>query len=231
MENMMQVYLGDQYNDENHILNWLKYWLKGDCKTQYKNYEEWRIKNDLDCLYFAQDANALYADTIISIWQILTMVLNCQGYGIFKKNSNDIKRLISIIEEDSSFLKHKLTKKLNNLACQAEKRYNYMLLPNRKMQIRGFLYADQLPATLYQCLVEGGCFESFFQELSPQEWILREHLECAFIDKHISLNTIIPIADGFIAKRCIKRTTRQELIMAMLDYSITFLSERKKYYA
>lgn len=226
----MQVYLENQYDDNNHILNWLRYWKKGDCKAEYRNIEEWRKHNDLDCLYYANDNNVLFSDTIISMWQILTMVFNCLGYGKFKKNSHDIENIINIIENDLSFLQKKLVEKLNDLSYKAEQRCNYMLLPDRRMQIRGFLYADQLPPTLYQCLDINGRFVVFFDKLTPEEWIKREHLESAFYENNISIDAIKPITRELSPKRCIKGTKKPDRIESVIDYSIAFLSKREKYY-
>ncbi len=58
-ENMMKKYLENKYS-ENHIINYINYWMD--------SYEKPRAENDIDCLYFAGD---LRADTIFSVWTLI----------------------------------------------------------------------------------------------------------------------------------------------------------------
>ena len=88
MRNMMKEYLGNDYSD-NHLKNFCLYWMKGrETKPAWENTEEWkarfnewRQKNDLDCLYFNGD---LRADTLMSAWTPISWVVNClnREYGI-----------------------------------------------------------------------------------------------------------------------------------------------------
>lgn len=69
MENMMKVYLGNDYSGD-YLKNFCLYWLKGmACRPSWENTEEsraaydtWRKENDLDCLYYGGD---LKADTLM----------------------------------------------------------------------------------------------------------------------------------------------------------------------
>ena len=63
MTNMMRQYLGDEYNQDSKVQNYLRYVLKG-LKTkpvplgkelsaeECEAFDAWRRENDLDCLYF-----------------------------------------------------------------------------------------------------------------------------------------------------------------------------------
>lgn len=171
MRNMMKEYLGNDYSD-NHLKNFCLYWMKGrETKPAWENTEEgkarfneWRQKNDLDCLYFNGD---LRADTLMSAWTPISWVVNClnREYGIkfFKYATNgDPDHYLKLLADDrDAYLppKHELMQLLDRFLELAELRCNYILLPDRDMnraryncEIAGIgrvrLY-DEVPPMLY----------------------------------------------------------------------------------
>lgn len=207
-ENMMQKFLNNQYDESNHILNWLKYWQSND-------------KRELDKMYYCGNP---YADTIISMWQIMTSVYNKyndKNEYIKEKSEKNINSLLDYFKSNDI-----LKSDLQTLAGLAELRQNYILLPNRKMQRRGAWYADQLPPTLYQCF-DDGKFSCYFDYDSKnvEKWVKEQHLEICFKDGIISRNNIIPMGENIPVEQCRKGTVDIEKV---IDYSINFLQNRYK---
>ena len=179
MRNMMKVYLGNDYSD-NHLKNFCLYWMKGwETEPEYvkyedsegfgKDFDEWRKKNDLDCLYFGGD---LRADTLMSAWTPISWVVNClnKEYGIkfFKYATNcDPDHYLKLLADDrDAYLppKHELVRLLDRFLELAELRCNYILLPDRDMnraryncEVKGIgrvrLY-DEVPPMLYHLFDE-----------------------------------------------------------------------------
>lgn len=227
MENKMKTYLGEKYNEDNHILNWLWYWDQGkDTSNQYSNQDEWRMANDLDCLYL----DNLKADTIISIFQILKRVIMCiNPKQKIKKDSESIKMIIDSFEQllPTDDL---LVQQLQLLANKAEMRSNFMLLPNSGMQVRGIAYADEMAPTLYQCF-DGGSYSKYFtEEYTVEKWVKQEKLEMLLEDNVFDREHIKPTINGYDPKQSFKNTRKRDLILGVINYSNTFLDERAKYF-
>lgn len=70
INNKMEEYLEEQYSKNNHLLNWINYWIKNNNRN---HSEKWRLENDLDCLYLGD----LRADTIVSMYSIFSRVARC----------------------------------------------------------------------------------------------------------------------------------------------------------
>ena len=173
-KNMMKIYLGAQYTN-NHLRNFCLYWLK----AAEGSGNEWRKKNDLDCLYFNGD---LRADTLMSAWTPIKWVLQClnKEYHIcFYKTP---KYLQLLAEDRDAYLppKHELVKLLDEFLTLAEQRCNYILLPDGKMnreryqltlkETRVKLY-DEVPATLYY-IFERDALGRFFKDEIKQNYTL-----------------------------------------------------------
>ena len=183
MRNMMKAYLGNDYSD-NHLRNFCLYWMKGrETKPKWENteewktrFDEWRKKNDLDCLYFSGD---LRADTLMSAWTPISWVANClnREYGIkfFKYAADgDSDHYLKLLADDrDAYLppKHELVQLLDRFLELAELRCNYILLPDRDMnraryncEIAGIgrvrLY-DEVPPMLYH-LFDENWFGKYF---------------------------------------------------------------------
>lgn len=183
-ENKMPVYLENAYDENDHIKNFLLYWMKPSRP---------RAKNDLDCLYLDGD---LYADTIFSVWTPLKMVLETlhPNRKFFKKDIVEIYKLQNqLLKPDDSIVEI-----FNEFAKYAETKANTMKLPKRKMNNNRYCsFRDQMPPTLYNCF-EGGKFYTYFEEKnSLNKWIKDEHLQFFFTNMdYSSKNNIIPIISG-----------------------------------
>lgn len=167
MRNMMKEYLGNDYSD-NHLKNFCLYWMKGrETKPKWENteewktrFDEWRKKNDLDCLYFGGD---LRADTLMSAWTPISWVANClnREYGIVfcKEPKDDPNRDLRLLAEDrDAYLpaKHELVQLLDRFLELAELRCNYILLPDRDMN-----------TARYNCEVAGKGRVRLYDEVPP----------------------------------------------------------------
>ncbi|MBQ8946472.1 MAG: hypothetical protein IJ058_06595 [Lachnospiraceae bacterium] len=183
MRNMMKEYLGNDYSD-NHLRNFCLYWMKGretkpkweDTEECKERFDEWRRKNDLDCLYFGGN---LRADTLMSAWTPISWVANClnREYGIkFCKyvTDGDPNHYLRLLADDrDAYLppKHELVQLLDRFLELAELRCNYILLPDREMnraryncEVKGMgrvrLY-DEVPPMLYH-LFDENWFGKYF---------------------------------------------------------------------
>ena len=230
MENMMKTYLGEQYTNNNHLRNFCLYWLKA---TEGSG-EEWRKKNDLDCLYFDGD---LRADTLMSPWTPVKWVANClnKEHNItFYKQPKYLKLLA---EDRDAYLppKHKLVKLLDEFLELAEQRCNYILLPDRKMNTERYTMTlsdkrmkmyDEVPATLYYIFEKDALGRFFENEDAVKAWVKREHLEMGFKYGFIyqdNVNSLIPDLHPSEPKYF----TEEAEIEAALSYMIMFLQRRK----
>jgi len=223
MENKMKTYLGIDYNETNHIMNWLNYWTKNPHKKG-NNYDNWRKENDLDCIYFN---GCLYGDTIISMWSIICMAIICiNPKQKIKKTYDDIT---NIKQNFDLLFPHNdlLCEKLNELAKLAELRQNFMILPKRVMQNRGFFYADQMSPTLYQCF-EDGRYSKLFDDITVKEWVACQKLNIAFIDGVIDREHIKPTIEGLPTNKSIKKSKKRDTVLKLINSSIAFLKDREE---
>ncbi len=248
MKNMMKSYLGDDYSS-NHLRNFCLYWLKGmalrpeweDTVEGRAAFDEWRRKNDLDCLYFDGD---LCADTLMSAWTIIKWVaeyLNME-YGIkFSKCEKDLKLLA---EDRDAYLpaKDDLVKLLDRFLELAERRCNYILLSDRCMNndryefrrsAKYIKFFDQVPATLWHVFCKETLGQYFLgdngevDERKVEEWIRREKLQMGFANRVISQENVIPLTSTarlYFGKRLKTRSDLEEA----LRYMICFLEQREK---
>lgn len=224
INNKMEEYLGEQYSKNNHLLNWINYWIKNNNRN---HSEKWRLENDLDCLYLGD----LRADTIVSMYSIFSRVARCiNGNNICINKTNELLSKMSSKNNLNQVLppEDSLVKSLQELAFLAELECNYMLLPNRQMQKRGFYYADEMPPTLYQCFDSGkfACFFNSFDEL--EQWVCEQRLKILFINGEIKKENIIPITKEFPTHKSMKRTKRRDLLHDLIKYDIKLLQERSK---
>ena len=76
-DNMMRIYLGDEYTGDS-LINFCLYWIKGIKNyDSYATSDEWRAENDLDCLYYGGN---LKADTLMSAWTPIKWVADREKY-------------------------------------------------------------------------------------------------------------------------------------------------------
>ena len=247
MENMMKVYLGNDYSDD-YLKNFCLYWLKGmACRPSWENTEEsraaydtWRKENDLDCLYYGGD---LKADTLMSAWTPISWVLNLLNKGkgkVFYKTKADIRLLMENIDK---YLPrdNELVRLLYRFLELAEQPCNYILLPDRKMNTDRYCFRrsakfrmlyDQVPATLWHVFEKETLGMYFLDENGEVDeeavaaWILRERLEIGFKNKVVKQSEVLPLVEGL--EPCdAKRFTTADEIKQALTYMIRFLEMRK----
>lgn len=241
MKNMMKEYLGNEYTD-NHLRNFCLYWMKAA-----KGYgDEWRAKNDLDCLYFDGD---LRADTLMSAWTPIKWVADCvnseNGTKFYKRNgsSNPDYYLRLLADETDKYLpqEHKLVKLLNRFLILAELRCNFILLPDRKMNCARYkieingretgLY-DEVPATLSHIYDRNSLGRYFLgesgdvNEVFVTRWIKREHLEMGFEDGMIDKSHVRSLIPGLVPYEA-KWLNDEDEIYSALEYMIDFLEKRR----
>lgn len=241
MKNMMNAYLGDDYSN-NHLRNFCLYWMKGiSTRRNYPTYDKWRSENDMDCLYLDGD---LRADTLMSAWTPIKWVanfLNMENGKKFTKCEKDIKLLA---EDRDAYLppKDELVKLLDRFLELAEKRCNYIMLPDRKMNNDRYtlkrkgmckkLY-DQVPATLWHVFNKETLGLYFLDENGEvderrvEEWIRREKLQMGFTDGEIKQENVILLTSTAKPGEGKWLGTRNDLEEA-LRYMISFLEQREK---
>lgn len=247
MENMMKVYLGNDYSDD-YLKNFCLYWLNGmACRPSWENTEEsraaydtWRKENDLDCLYYGGD---LKADTLMSAWTPISWVVNLLNKGkgkVFYKTKADIRLLMENIDK---YLPgdNELVRLLYRFLELAELPCNYILLPDRNMNTDRYCFRrsakfrmlyDQVPATLWHVFEKETLGMYFLDENGEVDeeavaaWILRERLEIGFKNKVVKQSEVLPLVEGL--EPCdAKRFTTADEIKQALTYMIRFLEMRK----
>ena len=237
MKNMMKEYLGNEYS-ENHLRNFCLYWMKAAGGSG----DEWRKKNDLDCLYFDGD---LRADTLMSAWTPIKWVADClnryremEFYKVSRISEDPHHDLKLLAEDGDTYLPtgHRIVRLLNRFLELAEQRCNFILLPDRTMNsaryrtyIRGkqtWLY-DEVPATLSHVFDKdslGRCFVGEDGEVdidSVRTWIEREQLEMGFVDGEIDRAHVRPLISGldpYTAKWLIDENEISEALEYMIDF-------------
>ena len=258
MKNMMKEYLGNDYSNDS-LKNFILYWKKGQetCprweagrpREEYdkfcEEFDAWRSKNDLDCLYFGGDLNA---DTLMSAWTPIKWVLDClnkeKGMKFYKPSELNGYNMKYLLDERESYLpsKNELVILLKRFLILAEQRCNYILLPDRcmnkerysgiKIGDSAFYMYDEVPPMLYYLFEKKG-FGMYFlnssgevDEEAVKDWIRREKLDMGFIGE-ISQDHIIPMIPSLEAKEP-RWFTEEDEIKAALNYMIKFLERRMK---
>ena len=242
MKNMMKQYLGNEYS-ENHLRNFCLYWMKATGGSG----DDWRKKNDLDCLYFDGD---LRADTLMSAWTPIKWVADCLNrdseiafYKVSRISEDPHHDLKLLAEEGDTYLPtgHRIVRLLNKFLELAEQRCNFILLPDRKMNsaryrinIKGeqtWLY-DEVPATLAHIFDKdslGRYFKDDEGEVdidAVRTWIEREQLEMGFVDGKIDRAHVRPLIPGLDPYEPRWLTDEKEICEA-LEYMIDFLRLRQ----
>lgn len=241
MKNMMKEYLRDEYT-ENYLKNFCLYWIK----ASQGSGDEWRKNNDLDCLYFDGD---LRADTLMSAWTPLKWVVDClnrkNGFKIYKEakyKKDPLYYIKLLVEEGDEYLppEHELVILLNRFLELAEKRCNYFLLEDRRMNparyrifINGekvYLF-DEVPAMLNHIFNKDSLGRFFLDkdgkvdESFVVSWIKREHLEMGFEKGKIEQEKVVPLIPELKSEEA-KWLTDEEEIKEALKYMISFLEKR-----
>ena len=241
LKNMMKEYLGNDYT-ENRLRNFCLYWMKADEGSG----DEWRAKNDLDCMYFDGD---LRADTLMSAWTPIKWVADClnrdseitfcKAGRIGNDPHHDLKLLA---DEGDTYLpaEHKLVKILRRFLELAEQRCNFIMLPERAMNparyricIRGekIWLCDEVPATLSHIYDKDSLGRFFIgedgnvDEQKIARWIKSQHLEMGFEDGIIDREHVIPLIPGLDPYEA-KWLKDEEEIYAALEYMAGFLERR-----
>lgn len=222
MENKMIAYLSTEYDSDNHVLNFLRYWKKGNRKS--------RPKNDMDCIYFSGD---LRADTLFSVRTPLNQVLKVYGYSTRKKSFDELIEMTEAVycREDE------LLRRLNQFALQAEQRCNYFLWqrvgcdlwPGKGINAkRGVEVYDQVPATFYR-LFHGEQYSALFEndDNELRRWIHEQRLEPVFKSgAALEKQNIRPLIPGM--QPCeYRRLTDPGDLLDMLDGYCAVLELRK----
>lgn len=235
MRNMMKEYLGNEYSS-NHLRNFCLYWMR----ALKGSGDEWRQKNDLDCLYFDGD---LRADTLMSAWAPVRWVAECMNkeYGMkfykrakYKKDADYYLKLLA--EDREAYLppKHELTILLDRFLELAELRCNYILLPDRQMNPARYISVidgkelwlyDEVPVTLYHIFDVKWFGKYFKNNIDAVTWVKREGLECGFENGIIDKEHVIPLINGLPAGEA-KELTEEAEIKEALEYMICFLETR-----
>ena len=252
MKNMMKEYLGSDYSND-YLRNFCLYWMKGsDTMPAWENteegrerYDEWRRKNDMDCMYLDGD---MRADTLFSAWTPIKWVIGCinKGRGIRLSKTPDCLKHLFVNKEDYLPPDHELTKLLNRYLELAEGRWNYILLPDRNINSKRYSglnigdksvsLFDEVPPMLYHIFNKESLGKYFADEDGQYDvdtvvaWIRREHLEMGFEGGNIDEAEIKPLVKE-VNPSDAKWLTEENEICEALSYMIRFLEKRKECFA
>lgn len=186
------------------INSWLSY-EQNKPKIPYKGneklHDDYRSKNDLDCIL--NDGN-LHADTIISLWLPLRMVLvRINGYDKLNELENINNRFLflkKLILDNNTLEKYlpvddERVVLLSKLFEIGQKKENTMILPRRDMQSKGEKCYDYMPYFLYECF-QGGMFsEPFENDIEKlREWVNEQKLSMFFKEEKIQKENIIDLS-------------------------------------
>ena len=254
MTNMMRQYLGDEYNQDSKVQNYLRYVLKG-LKTkpvslgkelsaeECEAFDAWRRENDLDCLYFGGD---LKADTLMSAWTPIKWVLECLNGRRFKKPQfNDAlsrRDFEEILEDTEKYLPkdNDLVRHLEYFLRLAEEKCNYILLPAREMNCarysmnvggRKLSLFDEVPATLWHVFNPETLGRFFTDEDGKYDkdkataWIREQHLTMGFEHGIVEQAKVKPLIRN-LAPAGAKWLYDESEIRQALVYMIRFLEQR-----
>ena len=242
MKNMMKEYLGNDYT-ENHLKNFCLYWIKAyKSRDRFSSSDEWRKRNDLDCLYYDGD---LRADTLMSAWTPIKWVadyINRDSEIAFYKKSriskdpyHDLKLLANY---GDCYLpkENELVELLDRFLELAELKCNFILLPSREMNPARYHCAigskeewsyDEVPVTLAHIFDKNSLGRFFDDNDHAVRWVKREHLEMGFEDDKIDPYHVRPLIRG-LAPYTPKWLTEENEIKEALIYMIDFLETRMK---
>ena len=212
------------------IQSWIDYDKnkpKSNYYTNREEHDEYRSKNDLDCILANGNLNA---DTIFSLWLPLRLVLvKLNGYAKLNKYGGIKKEVpfLKIIKEESILeellpQKNCLTGKLIELFDLGQQRCNVMILKNREMQSRGLApYYDYMPYFLFECF-DKGCFSKYFNGNDDLiKWISQQNLDMFFYDT-ISKENIKDLSGNGDIKNNVPYN-----IEVLLENYINILKQRK----
>lgn len=185
------------------IYDWHTYEIncpKTKYETDRKCHDDFRSKNDLDCILCNGE---LKADIIFSLWIPLRFTLvRLNDYQELNRIFTEVKKIpvCEKIVEQPDIIKSLLPYENNTVLLLSElfalgrTRANVMLLKERWHQNRGNEpYWDYMPYYLFECF-EGGYFSSAFSsDAELKNWIEREHLN-NFFNKEIDRNSIKDLA-------------------------------------
>lgn len=221
-------------NSYEPIINKIRAWInydknrpKSDYVTNRKEHDEFRRKNDLDCVLTNGNLNA---DTILSLWLPLRLSLvRINGYDKLNKYgdiNNKISFLKKILSEEvlEQVLpqNNETVKKLLELFELGQKRCNVMILKERSMQSRGLKpYYDYMPYFLYECFDNGNFSQYFHGNKELLEWISDEKLNVFFVG-NITKENIRDLSESGNVKNGLPKD-----INNLLDNYITILKTRE----
>ena len=259
MKNMLKEYLGSDYSND-HLRNFCLYWMKGsdtmpaweDTEEGRDRYDEWRRKNDLDCMYMDGD---MRADTLFSAWTPIKWVADClnreKGMRFYKRtrDQDDPYRHLKLLADNrGSYLpdSYELVQLLDRFLELAEGRWNYILLPDRNMNSKRYSglhigdksvsLFDEVPPMLYHIFNKESLGKYFADEDGQYDvdtvvaWIRREHLEMGFEGGNIDEAEIKPLVKE-VNPSDAKWLTEENEICEALSYMIRFLEKRKECFA
>lgn len=169
-------------------------------KLSWEERDNLRLENDNDARYYFREvglekAEALKADTVISFWTPYCRLLELEANWKSVKNVKGLESLLMKIHatwsNDYTPKIKAVNKKIESFAKIYHTKGNYMLLPERKMNIQRYGIAqDRIDLTLYECFDKGALAKCFKTDDDLYAWIRREKLDGMFFDKELSKEKI-----------------------------------------
>lgn len=192
-----------------------------------------RLEYDNDVKYYLEQGfpkeEALYADTVISFWTIYKRLLEIEAkwnaYRTRKSLESLLRQIKSKQKNDFTSKIISLNDKISDFAEIVYSKGNYMLLPNRNMNIKRYRIAeDRIDVTLFQSF-SGGKLSCYFENDEVlRQWILKERFVFLFSDKIVERDHLIWFANN---QKVISEMNKQE-IYGYIDYAINLIKNRAK---
>ena len=184
----------------------LEQYLEYKIEEKQQGYsDELRLVYDNDVKYYLAHGyskeESLYADTVISFWAIYKQLLSLEANWTAYKTENSIR---SLLRQTRSNRKNDYTSNIRVVNEYIEpfakvvySEGNYMLLPNRSMNIaRNKLAEDRIDVTLFQSFSGGKLSRFFDNDNELRRWISREQFLFLFVDGVIEKDNLIWFVDN-----------------------------------
>jgi hypothetical protein len=195
---------------DNKVINILEDYLVLEKLKKEKNYEkldweqkdEFRLQNDNDAKFYYEKKlkreDALKADTIFSFWTPYCRLLKLEADWKVYKNARTIKTLEALLKQIKATWENSYTVKINEINDKLESfakvcytKGNYMLLPERQMNIQRYrVTEDRIDSTLYECFDKGALSKFFESNDSLITWITEQNLHEVCFENCVSKDNI-----------------------------------------
>lgn len=202
------------------------------CGLTYEERDEWRLLTEEETRYYHvyklySKADALRADVMVSLWTPYKTLLSKEAGWEAYKTVDSLKTLIRQITKKTSYTDKilKINERLDTFARVCYTKGNYILLPERKMNNERYSNCeDRIDQTLYESFEGGKLSHYFANDCELKDWITQQQLDILFINREISKDNLIWLADKH--KKISEMATTE--IYGYIERAVTVINTRNK---